>query len=33
MASTMGTARGRTQGSWRPWAVIVVSLPLRSTVF
>ena len=33
MASTMGTARGRTQGSWRPRGRISVILPSRETVF
>ena len=32
MASTMGTARGRTQGSWRPSASRVTAAPARSTV-
>ena len=33
MASTMGTARGRTHGSWRPLAVSSVALPSGRTVF
>jgi hypothetical protein len=32
MASTMGTARGRTQGSWRPLAWKVTGTPARVTV-
>ena len=32
MASTMGTARGKTQGSCRPRAFKMVSLPSLSTV-
>ena len=32
IASTIGTARGRTQGSWRPRPFSVVSWPWRSTV-
>ena len=32
MASTMGAARGRTQGSWRPPAARVTSFPPESTV-
>ena len=32
MASTMGTARGKTQGSWRPRAFMVTGRPARSTV-
>lgn len=32
MASTMGTARGTTQGSWRPRAISSTSLPSRLTV-
>ena len=31
--STMGTALGNTQGSWRPRARSVVALPSKSTVF
>ena len=31
MASTIGTARGTTQGSWRPRARSSVSLPSRVT--
>src|ERR1043166_3680040 len=33
IASTIGTARGRTQGSWRPRAASVVSSPDAVTVF
>ena len=33
MASTMGTARGTTQGSWRPRAISSTSSPARLTVF
>src|SRR4030081_2829032 len=32
MASPTGTARMPTQGSWRPFVVMSVSAPLRSTV-
>ena len=32
IASTMGTARGSTQGSWRPRPSSVVGLPSTSTV-
>ena len=32
MASTIGTARGTTHGSWRPFASSVTVLPLRSVV-
>ena len=32
MASPIGTARMPTQGSWRPWVTMSVSLPKRSTV-
>ena len=32
MASTIGTARGKTQGSCRPLAFMVVSIPLTFTV-
>ena len=33
MASTMGTARGTTQGSWRPRATSSTDSPARLTVF
>ena len=33
IASTIGTARGRTQGSCLPWTVIICSFPSKSTVF
>ncbi len=33
MASTTGTALGKTHGSWRPRAVSVVGFPSKSTVF
>ena len=33
MASTMGTARGTTQGSWRPRASSSTGSPARLTVF
>ena len=32
MASPTGTARMPTQGSWRPFVIMSVSAPLRSTV-
>ena len=32
MASTIGTARGSTHGSWRPWPRASTALPSRSTV-
>ncbi len=32
IASTMGTARGNTHGSWRPRAFSVVSIPSMLTV-
>lgn len=32
IASTIGTARGKTQGSWRPRAFRVVSIPSIFTV-
>ena len=32
MASTLGTARGNTHGSWRPLAFNVVSMPSILTV-
>ena len=31
--STIGTARGNTQGSWRPLACKTVAQPFASTVF
>lgn len=33
LTSTMGAARGSTQGSWRPFPLIVVSSPSLVTVF